>query len=409
MQIKLAWRLLFVRGRLTTLLAGVAVGGVTLGVLVLTTVLAVMSGFETMLSHKLVALGAAVTVTPPAGETNWRGLAARLEKLPAVAAAAPRLGGEALLMSGSDLEPVAITGIDPAAESRTTDLGHRLASGRLENLKADGQGLLLGAALAKALGLHEGDTVTVLTAAGNGRQGNLSFTPALHRYRVDGIYSLGIYQVEKHQVYTDLADARRLFPRTSSARLALRLNNPLLAPAIAARLQERLGPRYGISDWTESQANLFATIGLEKRMLFMVLAAILAVAAFTVVATLIVAGLDREADIAVLKTLGMAPRRIAGVFLTQGLLLGVSGVVLGLGLGAALALNVNRLLRGLDHLFHTQLLPPSIYLITELPAHFRWQEMTATAGVALVLCLLAAVYPALRGSRLAPAEALRHE
>lgn len=409
MQIRLAWRLLFVRGRLTTLLAGVAVGGVTLGVLVLTTVLAVMSGFETTLSHKLVALGAAVTVTPPAAETNWRGLAARLDKLPGVAAAAPRLGGEALLMSGSQLEPIAITGIDPAAESRTTDLGHRLESGRLENLKADGQGLLLGAALAKALGVHKGDTVTVLTAAGNGQGDNLSFTPSLHRYRVDGIYSLGIYQVEKHQVYTDLADARRLFPQAGSPQVALRLYKPLLAPAVAARLQRRLGPGYGISDWTERQANLFATIGLEKRMLFIVLAAILAVAAFTVVATLIVAGLDREADIAVLKTLGMTPRRIAGVFLTQGLLLGVTGVVFGLGLGAALALNVNRILSGLDHLFHTRLLPPSIYLITELPAHFRWQEMTATAGVALVLCLLAAVYPALRGSRLMPAEALRHE
>ena len=408
MQIRLAWRLLFARGRLTTLLAGVAVGGVTLGVLVLTTVLAVMSGFETMLSHKLVALGAAVTVTPPAAGTNWRGLAASLEKFPGVAAAAPRLGGEALLMGGSRLEPVAVTGIDPAAESRTTDLDRHLVSGRLRDLGTDGRGLLLGAALARALGLHKGDSVTVLTAAG-GQAGSLNFTPALHRYRVDGIYSLGIYQVEKHQVYTDLADARRLFPRAGSTQLALRLGNPLMAPATAMRLRERLGPRYGISDWTERQANLFATIGLEKRMLFIVLAAILAVAAFTVVATLIVAGLDREADIAVLKTLGMAPRRIAGVFLIQGLLLGVAGVALGLGLGATLALNVNRILRGLDHLFHTQLLPPSIYLITELPAHFRWQEMTATAGVALVLCLLAAVYPALRGSRLAPAEALRHE
>lgn len=409
MGFKLAWRLLFVRGRLTTLLAGVAVGGVTLGVLVLTTVLAVMSGFETMLSHKLVALGAAVTVTPPAAATGWQSLAGRLEKVSGVASAAPRLGGAALLMSGRRLEPVAITGIDPAAESRTTDLDRRLTSGRLRGLEPGGQGLLLGAALAQALGVHAGDALTVLTAAGGGQGGDLSFTPALHRYRVEGIYSLGIYQVEKHQVYTDLADARRLFPAAGAPRLALRLQDPLMAPAVAARLQERLGPRYGISDWTERQANLFATIGLEKRMLFMVLAAILAVAAFTVVATLIVAGLDREADIAVLKTLGMTPRRIAGVFLTQGVFLGVTGVVLGLGLGAALALNVNRILRGLDHLFHTQILPPSIYLITELPASFRWQEMAATAGVALVLCLLAAVYPALRGSRLAPAEALRHE
>lgn len=405
---RLAWRLLFVRGRLTTLLAGVAIGGVTLGVLVLTTVLAVMSGFETMLSHKLVALGAAVTVTPPAASDDWHGLAARLESRSDVVAAAPRLGGEALLMSRGKLEAVAVSGIDPAAEARTTDLDRRLSSGRLGDLRSGGAGLVIGQALAKALNLHAGDSVTVLTASG-GRGGNFNFTPALHRYRVAGVYSLGIYQVERHQVYTDLADARRLFPDAGAPQLALRLTNALDAPAVAARLRERLGPRYGVTDWAERQANLFATIGLEKRMLFIVLAAILAVAAFTVVATLIVAGLDREGDIAVLKTLGLGPRRIAGVFLVQGLLLGVSGVVLGLGLGALLALNVNRILSGLDHLFHAQILPPSVYLITELPARFRWEEMSATAGVALALCLLAAVYPAVRGARLPPAEALRHE
>lgn len=405
----LAWRLLFVRGRLTTLLAGVAVGGVTLGVLVLTTVLAVMSGFEAMLSHKLVELGAAVTVSQPAADTGWQGLARRIERYPGVVAAAPRLNGEALLMSGGELEPVAVSGIEPAAEGRATDLDRRLESGRLKNLKLDGRGLVLGAALAHALGLRVGDHLTVLTASGGGGSGGPGFTPALHRYRVDGIYKLGIYQVERHQVYTDLADARRLFPGAGAPQLAVRLRNAMAAPALAARLSAGLGPRYRVSDWTESQANLFATIGLEKRMLFIVLAAILAVAAFTVVATLIVAGLDREGDIAVLKTLGLTPRAIARVFLIQGLAIGILGVVLGLGLGAALALNVNRLLGALDHLFHTQLLPPSVYLITELPAQFRWQEMGATAGVALLLCLIAAVYPALRGARLPPAEALRHE
>lgn len=409
MSLSLAWRLLFVRGRLTTLLAGVAVGGVTLGVLVLTTVLAVMSGFETMLSHKLVALGAAVTVTPPASVSNWHTLSTRLARVPGVLSAAPRLQGQALLMSHGHLEAVSVSGIDPAAEAGTTDLGSHFVSGRLAGLHPGSQGLVLGRALATALGLHVGDAVTVLTASGGGGGDALDFTPALNSYRVEGIYKLGIYEVERHQVYTDLSDARHLFPQARAPQMALKLGHPLDAPAVAARLRERLGPRYGVSDWTERQANLFATIGLEKRMLFIVLAAILAVAAFTVVATLIVAGLDREGDIAVLKTLGLGPRRIAGVFLTQGLLLGVTGVVLGLGLGALLALNVNRLLGGIDRLFHTHLLPPSVYLITELPARFRWEEMSATAGVALVLCLLAAVYPALRGARLPPAEALRHE
>ncbi len=403
----LAWRLLFVRGRMTTLLAGVAIGGVTLGVLVLTTVLAVMSGFESMLSHKLVALGAAVTVVLPPAASDWQALAARLQHEPGVVAAAPRLNGEALLMRHGQIAAVAISGIQPAAETRTTDLGRRLTSGRLAALGAGRHRLIVGQALATALDLQVGDALTVLTA----RTGStaLGFAPALHRYRIAGIYRLGIYQVEKHQVYTDMADAQGLFPRAGPPALILRLSNPLAAPAVAARLQTRLGPDYVVTDWTERQANLFATIGLEKRMLFIVLAAILAVAAFTVVATLIVAGLDREADIAILKTLGLTPRRIAAVFLTQGLLLGVVGTVLGLGLGAALALNINHLLAGLDSVFHTQLLPPSVYLISSLPAQFHWQEMAATAGVALILCLLAAVYPALWGARLPPAEALRHE
>lgn len=404
---RLAWRLLFARGRLTLLLAAVAVGGITLGVLVLTTVLAVMSGFETVLSAKLVALGAEVSVTPPPRAAGWQELAARLEREPGVVAAAPSLSGQALLLANGRLAPVLISGIAPAAQARVSDLGRRLRAGRLADLVRDGHGIVVGAALASELGVHAGDSVTVLTARAGGTAFN--FTPALARYRVAGVYALGIYEVERHQAYTDLADAGRLFPRAGPASIVLRLSDPFAAPAVAAQLRTRLGAAYQVGDWTERQADLFATIALEKRMLFVVLAAILAVAAFTVVATLLVSGLDREPEIAVLKTLGLAPRHIAAVFLLQGALLGAAGTLAGLGLGAALAINVNRLLGALDRLFHTRLLPPSVYLISELPARFRWPELAATAGVALALTLAAAVYPALRGARLAPAEALRHE
>lgn len=403
---RLAWRLLFARGRIATLLAGVAVGGIALGVLVLTTVLAVMSGFESTLSAKLVALGAEVTVSPPPAATDWRALAARLETQPGVVAAAPSLSGQALLLSGGALAPVGIAGVSASAEARVSDLSGRLEAGSLAALRAGGHGLLVGHALAAQLHLHVGDPVTLLTARA-GRSG-FDFTPALARYRIAGIYRLGIYEIEQRQAYTDLADARALFPQTGPPDIVLRLSDPLSAPAFATALQSRLGPGYQISDWTQRQADLFATIGLEKRMLFVVLAAILAVAAFTVVATLVVSGLDREPEIAVLKTLGLAPRRIAALFLLQGLALGGVGTLLGLGLGAALAVNVNRLLGGLDRLFHTQLLPSSVYLISELPARFRWPELTATAAVAVVLSLAAAVYPALRSARLPPAEALRH-
>ncbi len=408
MTFKLAWRFLFARGRMATLLAAVALGGLALGVLVLTTVLAVMSGFETVLSHKLVALAAEVTVSPPPAATGgWEPLASRLEREPGVIAAAPRLSGEALLLAHGALAPVLLQGVDAKAESRVSDLGAHLMEGRLATLTPGSHRLFIGSVLAQKLKLKAGDEATLLTARPGASA--LAFTPALARYRIAGIYRLGIHEVEAHQVYTDLSDARGLFPRAGPADIALRIRDPLAAPRVAARLGARLGPGYRVSDWTERQAALFATIGLEKRMLFIVLAAILAVAAFAVVATLLVAGLDRESDIAVLKTLGFTPRRIAGVFLTQGLLLGVVGTVIGLGLGVALAVNVNRLLGGLDQLFHTRLLPPSIYLISELPAHFEWQEMLATSLVAVLLALVAAVYPALRGARTAPAEALRYE
>ncbi len=407
MTFRLAWRFLFAHGRLATLLAGVAVGGIALGVLVLTTVLAVMSGFETTLSQKLVALSAEVTVSPPPTATNWRPLAARLEREPGVVAAAPQLLGEALLLAHDKLAPIGLRGIDAAAEAKASDLGAQLASGSLAALAPGAHRLFVGEALADKLALKPGDEVSLLTARAD--RTATSFTPALSRYQVAGIYHVGIYQLELRQVYTDLADVRVLFPNAGAADINLRLAQPLAAPAFAAGLRTRLGPRYAVSDWTERQATLFATIGLQKRMLFIVLAAILAVAAFSVVATLLVSGLDREPEIAVLKTLGFSPRRIAGVFLVQGFLLGTVGTALGLGLGAALAMNVNRLLGVLDHLFHTRLLPPSIYLISELPAQFRWQELTVTAVVAVALALAAAVYPALRGARSEPAEALRYE
>ncbi|MGH8162333.1 MAG: FtsX-like permease family protein, partial [Gammaproteobacteria bacterium] len=356
----------------------------------------------------LVALAAEITVSPPAASTAaWQPFASRLEREPGVIAAAPRLSGEALLLAHGALAPIALQGVDAKAEARVSDLGAHLTEGSLGALAPGTHRLFVGKALAQKLKLKVGDEATLLTARSGGSA--LAFTPVLARYRVAGIYRLGIHELELHQVYTDLVDARALFPRAGPADIVLRIGNPFAASQVAARLGERLGPGYGVSDWTERQAALFATIGLEKRMLFIVLAAILAVAAFAVVATLLVAGLDREADIAVLKTLGFTPRRIAGVFLTQGLLLGVVGTVIGLGLGAALAVNVNRLLGGLDALFHTRLLPPSIYLISELPAHFEWQEMLATSLVAVLLALVAAVYPAIRSARTAPAEALRYE
>jgi len=406
MTFKLAWRFLFARGRQATLLAGVAVGGLTLGVLVLTTVLSVMNGFEATLSHKLVALSGEVTVRPPPG-TDWHALAGRLKADPHVSGVAPRLTGEALLMTHGKLAPIAVQGIDPGAESQVSDLGAHLQDAGLDALAANPHGLFVGKALADKLKLRKGDTITLLTARPGGSA--YAFKPALARYHVAGIYKLGIHEVALHQVYAALDEARVLFPQVDSVNVVLRTGDPMAATELSAHLRKSLGPGYRVSNWVEQQASLFATIGLQKRMLFVVLAAILAVAAFAVVATLIVAGLDREPDIAVLKTLGFTPRRIAAVFLAQGLLLGVAGTILGLGLGAALALNVNRLLGGLDSLFHTQLLPPSIYLISELPAQFRWPDLVVTAAVAVALALAAAVYPALRGVRAAPADALRYE
>lgn len=406
MILRIAWRFLFARGRQATLLAGVAVGGLTLGVLVLTTVLSVMNGFESTLSHKLVAFSGEVTVDPPEG-ANWRALSERLARVDGVVAVTPRLTAQALVMAGGRLAPVAVRGIRTSSERSVSELGQHIAAGRMSALTPGSHGLLVGEALADKLRLAVGDELTLLTARPG--RGSYVFRPALARYRVAGIYRQGIHQLELRKVYASLADVQALMPRADIPDIALRTAEPLAASRMASRLRARLGPAYRVTSWIESQSALFATIALEKRMLFVVLAAILCVAAFAVVATLLVAGLDREADIAVLKTLGYAPRQIAGVFLAQGLLLGGVGTALGLGLGALLAVNINNLMAGLNELFNTRLLPPSIYLISELPAEFHWSDLVVTAAVAIALALIAAVYPALRGARTPPADALRYE
>lgn len=401
MSIFIAWRLLFSRGHLTSLLAVVAVGGVSLGVLVLTTVLSVMSGFQTVLSAKLVALGNELTVVPPPG-TPWRPLSSHLLRFHNVVAAAPIMRGEALVVANGKMVPVSVTGIQPKTESRVSDLGAQLVSGRLETLSKRPYSIIVGRALAHKLDVERGSTVTLLTV----RPG-AQFVPKTTKMHVSGVYRVGIYEVESHLVYAGFQSLRKVFKSPRMA-ISLRLKNPLMAPRMARQLRTSLGPDYRISDWTEQQAGVAATIDLEKRMVFFVLSAILAVAAFTVVATLVVSGLDREPDIAVLATLGYRPIQIALVFFWQGAILGAVGTVAGLGFGALLAVNVNRILTVLDAWFHTHFLPPSVYLISELPAHFDWRELLATAFIAMSLCLLAAIYPALRAARRLPAEALRY-
>lgn len=401
MSVVIAWRLLWSRHHLTLLLAVVAVGGVGLGVLVLTSVLSVMSGFQSVLSSKLVALGNELTVVPPVG-TPWRQFSSHLLRLDNVVAAAPILRGEGLLVANGDMSPVSVTGIQPKSESRVSDLGSRLIYGNLEVLSDRPNSIVVGRALARSLDLSRGSTVTLLTVRHAGQ-----FVPRATRMYVAGVYHVGIYEVESHLIYTGFGTMQRMFDSPQMS-ISLRLKNPFLASNLAQRLRTELGPNYEVSDWEEQQAGVASTIDLEKRMVFFVLSAILAVAAFTVVATLVVSGLDREREMAILATLGYQPAQTALVFFWQGAILGAIGTGLGLGLGAILAVNVNRILSALDGWFHTHLLPPSIYLISELPARFDWRELLATALVAMSLCLLAAIYPAVRASRRLPAEALRY-
>ena len=383
--------------------------GVCVGVAALIVILSVMNGFEGELRDRLLSLSAPVrvTATRAAEPTEWPQIAQIARGLPGVKDAAPYAEIQALAVRQPEMLPVLLRGIDPGSPAASGELAHAITQGRLEDLTRGEGRVIVGEVIAERLGLSPGDALTVLvpTVDADGTP-----TPKLRELRVAGVFEAGLQDHDATLIFGNLADVRALGPAgTVSEGLRVQLQDVLAAPAVAAQLRARLPATLEVSDWTRDNANYFRAIRIEKTMMSLILLLIVAVAAFNIVAMLVMVVTDKRTDIAIMRTFGAAPRRVMGIFITQGLVIGWLGVALGTALGLLLAFHVDTIVPFLERTFRFQIMDSDVYYITTIPSEVHWSNIAAIALAALLLTALATVYPAIRAARTAPAEALRYE
>jgi len=390
--------------------------GVCVGVAALIVILSVMNGFESELRDRLLSLSAPVRITaPPTASsgspaqvsTPWSHIGQIVRDTAGVKDAAHYAEVQALAVHQPEMLPVLLRGIDPKSPADASELAHAIAQGRLEDLTAGSGNVIVGEVIAERLGLSPGDALTVLvpTVDAGGTP-----APKLRELRVAGVFEVGLQDHDATLIFGNLADVLALGPAgTVSEGLRVQLRDVLAAPVVAAGLRARLPPTLEVSDWTRDNANYFRAIRIEKTMMSLILLLIVAVAAFNIIAMLVMVVTDKRTDIAIMRTFGAAPRRVMGIFITQGLVIGWLGVALGAALGLLLAFHVDTIVPFLERTFRFQIMDSDVYYITTIPSEVHWGNIAAIALAALLLTALATVYPAIRAARTAPAEALRYE
>jgi lipoprotein-releasing system permease protein len=390
--------------------------GVCVGVAALIVILSVMNGFESELRDRLLSLSAQVRITEaaPAGaavpvlsDAQWQAAATTVARAAGVTDVARYAELQALAVRQPEMVPVLLRGIDPDAAASHSELGKVIAQGQLADLTAGSARVIVGAIIAERLGLAVGDSLTVLVPTVND---DGAPAPKLREFTVAGVFEVGLQDHDGTLVFANLEDVRSLGAEgTASEGLRVRVRDVLAAPTVAAGLRRLLPGSLEVRDWTQDNANYFRAIRIEKTMMSLILLLIVAVAAFNIVAMLVMVVTDKRTDIAIVRTFGAAPRRVMGIFITQGLVIGWLGVLAGVGLGLALALNVDTIVPFLEHTFRFQVMDSDVYYITAIPSEVRWGNILAIALAALSLTGLATLYPAVRAARTAPAEALRYE
>jgi len=397
------------RNHFISFISATSILGIALGVTALITVLSVMNGFERELRERILGLASHATVTEFRGSlSDWRELEPRAEQHPGVVGAAPFIQREAMLTRRGYVQGALIRGVLPEEETEVSEFARYMVAGELDAL-ADGEyGVILGAELARALAAGEGDKVTLVAPEMNVSPAGI--VPRLRRFTVVGVFEAGHAQYDSGLALVHLGDAARLF-RTDGAVSGLRIKAEDLfaAPRVARELARELGAGFWVRDWTEHHANFFRALKTEKTVMFIILTLIVAVAAFNIVSTLIMVVTDKESDIAILRTLGLTPRGVMGVFIVQGTVIGVLGTCVGALGGVGLASNVETLVPRIEALFDTQFLSPDVYYISQVPSDMRWGDVGFITAVAFVLSVVATIYPAWRAGRVQPAEALRYE
>ncbi len=383
--------------------------GIALGVAALIVVLSVMNGFQKELRTRILSVASHVQLSNLDGElSGWQKVAESASRHPQVRAAAPFVAAQGMLSFDQTVRGTMVRGVLPESEEKVADFNRYMKTGSLADLKPGEFGIILGADLARSLQVMAGDRVTLI--APQGLVTPAAILPRLKQFRVVGVFEAGMHEYDSGLALVHIQDAQLLYrmgEKVSGVRL--KTSDLFQAPLIARQLANTLPGDYLVSDWTRSHANFFRAVQIEKKMMFIILLLIVAVAAFNIVSTLVMAVTDKQADIAILRTLGASPGSIMKIFIVQGALIGVIGMGAGVLFGVLLAVNIDVVVPAIERLFGIQFLAKDVYYISELPSDMQWSDVITISSVSFVLTLLATLYPSWRASRTNPAEALRYE
>jgi lipoprotein-releasing system permease protein len=407
------------RGFFVSFISWVSMLGVCVGVAALVTILSVMNGMEGEIRSRMLSLASHATLSgPPALMADWRALARRVRQFDGVSGVAPYVETQAMAGLGMQLTGVLIRGIEPSEEGQVSDFGRYMKAGSLAELQPGSQGIVLGAGLAWSLQARLGDDLTILipqagAQSSSGGDAALDLKPRVQTFTVVGIFEVAMQEHDNVLALVNMEDAASLLGAGAPTGLRLKFADVFAAPPTVVRIArdlEREGRgSFTSSDWARENASYFRAVRIEKTMMALIMMLIVAVAAFNIVAALVMVVNEKRTDIAILRTLGLPPRSVVAVFLTQGVLIGWCGALLGVALGLSLALNVDVIVPFLESVFRMHIFDPDVYYITAIPSEVRASQVLVIAGVAMLLTLLATIYPSIRGARTEPAEALRYE
>ena len=402
------------RTHFISFISAISIIGVVLGVWALITVMSVMNGFHADLRDRILFVVSHITISSYDGTLNqWQHIAEVSTAQPEVQAYAPYILGQGMLTAGTVATGALIRGISPQDEKKVSQVLSNIKYGDATKLRSGEFGIILGATLARHLGVAVGDKVTLL--APNGRVTPAGLLPRLKRFTVVGLFQIDMHEYDSGIALIHIDDAAKLFTHTGQITgVRLKLDDVEHAPTIRRQLQTKLAEQFGggnyqVRDWTLEHSNFFRALEIEKRVVFIILLLIIAVAAFNIVATLVMVVTDKRPEVAILRTLGLSPFGVMKIFIVQGAVIGVVGTLVGGMLGVITALNIETIIPAIENFFNTELFPVDIYIITDFPAQMKWADVGRIISTALVMSFVATIYPAWKAARIEPAEALRYE
>jgi lipoprotein-releasing system permease protein len=397
------------RNHFISFISVISMVGIMLGVVALIVVLSVMNGFHKEIRERILGMASHATISGVSGElADWRAVESEAANFPHVVGKAPYVEGQGMLISGQKVSGVLLRGIQPEQEGEVSDVIDSIIHGSIETLQPGAYGIVLGRELATVLGVGVGDRVTLVTPQVNVTPAGIM--PRLKRLTVSAIFQVGMGEYDRGVAILHIKDAAKLMRLQDGVTgVRLKLDDLYLAPQVSRELAMQMGGYYRISDWTMQHRNFFSALRTEKRMMTIILSLIVAVAAFNIVSTMVMVVTDKQADIAILRTLGASPGSIMGIFMVQGATIGIVGNIFGMFGGMLLAHNVEAIVSWIEKALSVDFLDPSIYYITNLPSDPHTSDMLFIGGMAFLITLLATLYPAWKASRTQPAEALRYE